>query len=79
MPTGNLCQELFKHYQCQPKQLQSQITLKEHQSQQQHSQLDDDYLVAKKRRVVKFVRCWMLISREQFFHQHQIQSFLTVS
>lgn len=90
MPTGNLCQELLKHYQCQPKQskrqqqqtavgkLDENSNLNQQQSQQT-SQLDDEYLVAKKRRVVKFVRCWMLISREQFFHHQQIQSFLTVS
>lgn len=41
--------------------------------------LDDEYLVAKKRRVVKFIRCWLLITREHFFQQQQIQSFLTVS
>lgn len=52
-------------------------------SNQQHdhsaNQLDDEYLVAKKRRVVKFVRCWLLITRQHFFQQQQIQSFLTVS
>lgn len=45
----------------------------------EHTNLDDEYLVAKKRRVVKFVRCWLLITRQHFFQQHQIQSFLTVS
>lgn len=41
--------------------------------------LDDEYLVAKKRRVIKFVRFWMLINREHFFQQQQIQSFVMVS
>lgn len=44
-----------------------------------NGRLDDQYLVAKKRRVIKFIRCWMLITREHFFQQHQIQSFLAVS
>lgn len=47
--------------------------------QGEHASLDDEYLVAKKRRVVKFIRCWMLMTREHFFQQQQIQSFLTVS
>lgn len=49
------------------------------ESEHHHTSLDDEYLVAKKRRVVKFIRCWMLITREHFFQQQQIQSFLTVS
>lgn len=44
-----------------------------------NGRLNDQYLVAKKRRVIKFIRCWMLITREHFFQQQQIQSFLAVS
>lgn len=103
MPTGNLCNELLKQYQCQTKsQLSSAGSNKSSANNKQttssdndkndknqetscylvsgeHASLDDEYLVAKKRRVVKFVRCWMLITREHFFQQQQIQSFLTVS
>lgn len=91
MPTGNLCQELLKQYQCQTSKSANGATksaiagvtldggLKEQVGDKSTGSPDDEYLVAKKRRVVKFVRCWMLISREQFFHQPQIQLFLTVS
>lgn len=48
-------------------------------NQTSNSTLDEQYLIAKKRRVVKFVRCWMLIAREHFFQQTQIQTFLRVS
>lgn len=91
MPTGNLCQELLKQYQCQTK---SQLSNSSANSTRlaagaaadatpsttgEHMSLDDEYLVAKKRRVVKFVRFWMLVTREHFFQQQQIQSFLVVS
>lgn len=91
MPTVNLCNELLKQYQCQTKQQQQTAVGKQQQQQQiaavsnnnnnnrRVNEVDDEYLVAKKRRVVKFVRCWMLITREHFFQQTQIQSFLTVS
>lgn len=91
MPTSNLCAELLKQYQCQTKSQLSSAGSKSapangsgaagNQQQQtgEHASLDDEYLVAKKRRVVKFVRCWMLITREHFFQQQQIQQFLTVS
>lgn len=91
MPTGNLCQELLKHYQSNQAKLADKMLLakqrEQHQQQQQQNQtgqvtannLDEEYLVAKKRRVAKFVRFWMLITREHFFQQQQIQSFLTVS
>lgn len=80
MPTGNLCTELLKQYQCQAKAAHAVAGHHiQHQQQSQITGLDDEYLVAKKRRVVKFVRFWMLITREHFFQQQQIQTFLTVS
>lgn len=94
MPTANMCQELLKQYQCQTKsQLSKQQQPQNNRNHtnssnnsdncgsesEHHTSLDDEYLVAKKRRVVKFIRCWMLITREHFFQQQQIQSFLTVS
>lgn len=80
MPTGQLCEELLKQYQCQSR---AASNAKQTHAQQTHtgadSVVDNEYLIAKRRRVVKFVRCWMLITREHFFQQAQIQTFLTVS
>lgn len=71
MPTASLCSELLKQYQCRSAQGQT--------GRGQINSLDDEYLVAKKRRVIKFVRFWMLMTREHFFQQQQIQPFLNVS
>lgn len=86
MPTSNLCQELLKQYQSSQAKLQGSSINSSHQQQQLKarqqqitSNLDDEYLVAKKRRVIKFVRSWMLINREHFFQQQQIQAFVMVS
>jgi len=66
-------------FNCRPGNRTRQQQQQQQQQTGEHTELDDEYLIAKKRRVVKFVRCWMLITREHFFHQQQIQSFLTVS
>lgn len=95
MPTGNLCQELLKQYQSsqakQPTSLINSANASAQQQQRQQKQpakqeqtqmtnnLDDEYLVAKKRRVIKFVRFWMLINREHFVQHQQIQAFVMVS
>ena len=88
MPTATLCNELLKQYMCQQKPLSARPPPPANRLPAQSGQngplcatgdLDDEYLIAKKRRVVKFVRLWLLITREQFFQQQQIQPFLTVS
>lgn len=81
MPTGNLCQELLKQYQSsQARAPHGQNGGANGQKQRQiNSLVDDEYLVAKKRRVIKFVRFWMLINREHFFQQQQIYTFVMVS
>lgn len=89
MPTANLCQELLKQYQCHAlassQCLATSGALAEplHGKQQQPAHLssgskrrDEKYLVARKRRVVKFLRYWMLIGREHFFQQPKMEAFL---
>lgn len=93
MPTTNLCNELLKQYQCQtksPSAVPAQRANGQPASEGQtisisttsppsSATLDEAYLVAKKRRVVKFLRCWLLITREHFLRQQPIQAFLSVS
>lgn len=79
MPTASLCQELLKQYQCHSKPA-AQSEQQQSKRDKDHStggKLDEEYLMAKKRRVVKFIRCWMFITREHFFQQQQIQLFLS--
>lgn len=83
MPTGNLCQELLKQYQSSQARAAHGQNGGGGANGQKRSQInslvDDEYLVAKKRRVIKFVRFWMLINREHFFQQQQIYTFVMVS
>lgn len=87
MSTGQLCHELLKQYQAPVSSSIRRDPIGDENNPQQQQQnrdanqeaLEDQYLTAKKRRVIKFIRCWMLIAREHFFQQTQIQTFLTVS
>lgn len=44
----------------------------------QKAKLDEEFLITKKRRIVKFIQCWMVIAREHFFQDPIIQLFIKV-